>query len=227
MRTTTNLGIVVLTFSDFVLQSNSYQLFSPKTREVASLHAVADKKKGYTPKWKKLRTLKDEIADEVGIGIAPPIAPEDIGPVGTVPVTFLNGNSSITTMALPNQPVSAVAAQVGQFIRYGCKKGECGTCQAMADGKWIRPCVARVPNLAKGEEYVIKLKETKIVAKSSGTFFSIRSFFMGFYNNILGMVGFVKRSRQFQQTSKSTSPPFQARVRVLGIDANGFLGGRV
>jgi len=195
MRTTINLGIIFLTFSDIVALSNSYQLFSPKYRKVANLHAVANQKKAYTPKWKKLRTLNDELADEVGIGISPPISPKDIGPVGTIPVIFLNGNSSVTTMAMPNQPLSAVAAQTGQFIRYGCKKGQCGTCQAMADGKWIRPCVSRVPNLAAGEEYVVKLKETKVVAKSSGTFFSIRSFFMGFYNNILGMLGFVKQRR--------------------------------
>jgi hypothetical protein len=39
------------------------------------------------------------------------------------------------------------------------------------------------------------LKEIKNKAKSSGKFYSFRSFLMGFYNNLLGMVGFVKRRR--------------------------------
>ena len=114
-------------------------------------------------------------------------------------------NETKSTMAIVGQPLSAVAAQAGQPIRYDCKKGECGTCQvkcvAGPDGeiKWIRPCVAKVPQLAEGEKFLLQVKATKTQAVSSGKFFSIRSFIMGFVNNLLGMVGFVKQRRAAKQ----------------------------
>jgi len=64
------------------------------------------------------------------------------------------------------------------------------------NGKWIRPCSTFVPpDLKAGEEYVIQVKEVKSKAASSGKFYSFRSFIMGFWNNLLGMVGFVKERR--------------------------------
>jgi hypothetical protein len=65
----------------------------------------------------------------------------------------------------------------------------------MVNGKWIRPCIATVPAMTAGEELIVQLKEFKSKSTSSGTFFSIRSFIMGFWNNILGMIGFVKFRR--------------------------------
>ncbi len=65
---------------------------------------------------------------------------------------------------------------------------------ALCNGKWIRPCVAKVPQLAEGEELTLQVKAVK-KSVSSGKFFSIRSFIMGFVNNLLGMVGFVKQRR--------------------------------
>lgn len=44
-------------------------------------------------------------------------------------------------------------------------------------------------------EYKVQVKEIKSKAASSGKFYSVRSFLMGFYNNLLGMVGFVKYRR--------------------------------
>jgi aerobic-type carbon monoxide dehydrogenase small subunit (CoxS/CutS family) len=111
-------------------------------------------------------------------------------------VIFNQGNETKKTMGLAGQPVSDVAAQAGQYIRYGCKKGECGTCEAMCNGQWIRPCVSKIPALADGEEYVVTIKAIKAKSTSSGKFFSVKSFFMGFYNNLVGMVGFVKQRRQ-------------------------------
>mmetsp|Transcript_18403 Transcript_18403/g.25522 ORF Transcript_18403/g.25522 Transcript_18403/m.25522 type:complete len:222 (+) Transcript_18403:116-781(+) len=138
--------------------------------------------KGYTPKWKKKETLGGGNLSE-----------KDKGLKGDVQVVFKTGNETIRTMALVGQPVSDVAAQAGQFIKYGCGKGECGTCESLCNGKWIRPCVQTIPgDLADGEEYLIVVKETKARAKSSGKFYSFRSFIMGFYNNLIGMVGFVK-----------------------------------
>jgi len=43
--------------------------------------------------------------------------------------------------------------------------------------------------------YVIQVKEVKNKARSSGKFYSVRSFLMGFYNNILGMAGMVLTKR--------------------------------
>jgi ferredoxin len=141
----------------------------------------AKKSGGYEPKWKKKKTLAEEVGNGVGI-------------VGNIPIVFRQGNETRKTMALAGSPLSFAAAQAGQPIRYGCKKGECGTCEAMCNGKWVRPCVALVPELPPGEELVLQIKAVK-KAKSSGKFFSVRSFFMGFYNNLLGMVGFVKQRR--------------------------------
>eukprot|EP00816_Leptocylindrus_hargravesii_P006401 CAMPEP_0196801958 /NCGR_PEP_ID=MMETSP1362-20130617/1718_1 /TAXON_ID=163516 /ORGANISM="Leptocylindrus danicus, Strain CCMP1856" /LENGTH=246 /DNA_ID=CAMNT_0042173149 /DNA_START=68 /DNA_END=809 /DNA_ORIENTATION=+ len=143
----------------------------------------------YEPKWKKRKTLAEEVGESGAKD------PSTGGLVGNIEVVFNQGNETRSTLALAGQPLSSVAAQAGQFIRYGCKKGECGTCQAMCDGKWIRPCVVKVPDVPKGEQYVVTLNAIKNKSKSSGKFFSIRSFFMGFYNNLLGMVGFVKQRR--------------------------------
>lgn len=61
------------------------------------------------------------------------------------------------------------------------------------NGKWVRPCVETVPaNALEQGELVLQIKAIKSKTTSSGKFFSIRSFFMGFWNNILGMLGFVR-----------------------------------
>lgn len=141
--------------------------------------------KKYEPKWVKKETLGGDGLDEKGKGL-----------IGDIPVVFKQGNSTKRTMALVGQPLSDVATQANQFIKYGCKKGECGTCECMVDGKWIRPCVESVPAIPKGQELVIQLKALKSKSTSSGKFYSVRSFFMGFYNNALGMIGFVKTRRE-------------------------------
>jgi len=153
------------------------------------LEVLSTKKEAYVPKWKKKQTLAEEAGRSTD-------DPQRAGLIGNIPVVFQQGNDTKTTLALVGQPLSDVAAQAGQFIRYGCKKGECGTCSAMCNGQWIRPCVSKVPALEEGQDtYTVILKAIKSKAKSSGTFFSVRSFFMGFYNNLLGMVGFVKQRR--------------------------------
>jgi ferredoxin len=166
-------------------------LASPAAATTSSLFAatIPPKKKGYEPKWKKLATL----ADKAGGG------PQDfkqIGLIGTVPVVFRQGNVTKTTMAIVGQPLRDVASQAGQYIKYGCGKGECGTCECMMNGKWVRPCSTNVPGtLAPGEELVLQIKKTTQKAMSSGKFYSIRSFLFGFWNNILGMFAFVKFRR--------------------------------
>merc|ERR1711862_730589 len=137
----------------------------------------------YEPKWKKKEAL----------GKGDGTTATDVGLIGTVPVVFKQGNVTKTTMAMVGQPLSDVAAQAGQYIKYGCGKGECGTCESLCNGQWIRPCSTNVPDdLSPGQELIITVKQVKNKSKSSGKFYSVRSFIFGAYNNILGMVGFVK-----------------------------------
>ena len=70
---------------------------------------------GYEPKWKKKETLADS---------GPPKDFKDIGIKGTINVVFQQGNETKSTMAFAGQPLRDVASQAGQFIKYGCGKGE-------------------------------------------------------------------------------------------------------
>ena len=138
----------------------------------------------YEPKWKKKQTLAEQGGKKDF---------KDIGLKGTVSVVFQQGNVTKTTAAFPGQPLRDVASQAGQYIQYGCGKGECGTCECLSEGKWIRPCSTAVPgNIPAGQDFVIQLKELKAQNISSGKFYSFRSFLRGFWNNALGIVGFVK-----------------------------------
>lgn len=144
-------------------------------------------KKPYTPKWVKKQNLADTAGGIKSLGF------ENVGLKGTIPVVFKQGNNTVSTKAWAGQPIRDVASQAGQYIQYGCGKGECGTCECMMNGKWVRPCIETIPatSLAEGE-LILSLKATTAKKTNSGTFFSIRSFLMGFYNNILGMLGFFK-----------------------------------
>ena len=159
----------------------------------------------YVPKWKKKETLADQFGD---------ISDDDKGLIGTIPVIFKQGNETRRTLANPGQPLSFVAAQAGQPVRYGCKKGECGTCECMANGKWVRPCVETVPDWAPGQELVLVLKELKSKSTSSGKFYSVKSFFMGFYNNFVGMFGFVKQ-RKAAKKNWEERQEYEHLVKVL------------
>lgn len=162
--------------------------------------------KNYTPKWKKKETL----ADKDGTG-----NDQEKGLIGSVPVVFKQGDVTKTTMAIPGQPISDVATQAGQFIKYGCGKGECGTCEAMCNGKWIRPCTATVPaDLDAGQELTIQVKKVKFKGKSSGKFYSIRSIYMGFYNNVLGMLGMLI-TRRAAKKNYTERIEFESKVAEL------------
>jgi ferredoxin len=173
-------------------------------------------KKGYEPKWTKKTTLADQVGDAKTIGF------DQVGLKGTIPVVFRtirqppknkdapDGEDAPppiveekTSMAWAGQPLRDVASQAGQYIKYGCGKGECGTCECMINGKWVRPCVDVVPaeyaaasaSAPGAAPMIVQVKAVKSKASSSGTFFSIRSFIMGFWNNLLGMIGFAKFRR--------------------------------
>ena len=118
------------------------------------------------------------------------------GAAGTVEVVFSQGGQNLTTAALPGQPLAAVAMAAGQVVRYQCRKGECGTCEVHANGQAVRTCQTVVPALAAGEAYVVEVPLLKSKTKKASRFFSIKSFFAGFKNNLLGMVGFVRAGRK-------------------------------
>lgn len=165
--------------------------------------------KNYQPKWKKKETL----ADKEGIK-----APTDVGLKGKINVVFKQGDQTIQTVASVGDPIRDVASQAGQFIKYGCGKGECGTCQALCNGQYIKPCTAVVPGgIAEGEDYVIQVKEVKSKGRSSGKFYSVRSFFMGFYNNVLGMIGFVK-DRRLARRNYNERIEYEDRIAKLAAE---------
>lgn len=169
---------------------------SPNHRPSSSLDRRRRVALNYEPKWKKKLTIaeREELEGKA-------IDPRDIGLKGTIDVIFQQGSTNKTTVAMAGQPLRDVASQAGQFIKYGCGKGECGTCEALCDGRWIRPCTAVVPAdaAALGTPYVIQVKEVKAKSTSSGTFFSVKSFFKGFWNNLLGMAGFVRDRRKAKE----------------------------
>ena len=120
-------------------------------------------------------------------------------------------------MALAGQPLRDVATQAGQFIKYGCGKGECGTCECLVNGQWIRPCCASVPPVAADQSYVVTVKETKAKVVSSGKFYSAKSFALGFWNNLLGMVGFVKARRKARENWKERQE-YEELIRVKTLE---------
>ena len=144
-----------------------------------------------------LQTLAEsngvDVSDASAVGYA-----SAVGLEGTIPVVFSHGNETISTMAIVGQPLSEVASQAGQYIKYKCGKGECGTCEVRVDGKWIRTCSTKVPALTPGVPYEVFVRASMVQTKKASRFFSIRSFIAGFRNNLLGMVGFVREGRKSQ-----------------------------
>lgn len=92
------------------------------------------------------------------------------GVVGNLPVSFkVMGTDSVTdTLAFAGEGLSEVAAKADVFIKYKCKKGECGTCEVMLDGKWIRACQTKIPGaLPGGEPYTISVRDIPDDKKST------------------------------------------------------------
>lgn len=163
----------------------------------AKAPTATTKKERYVPKWKKKATLAEQSGG---------LSTKDKGLAGAIPIRFQQGEGEdatfVETNALPGQPLKLVASQAGQYIKYGCGKGECGTCESLCDGRYVRPCVDAVPtDLAPNPEtgeydpLVIRVKGTRAKVISSGKFYSVRSIFVGFWNNLLGMGGLVRDRR--------------------------------
>ena len=142
-----------------------------------------------------------------------------IGLKGDIPVVFQQGNVTKTTVAFAGQPLRDVATQAGQYIRYGCGKGECGTCECRVDGQWVRPCVVTVPPRvsANAPPYTVQLKEQTTKTVSSGKFYTARSFVLGFWNNLLGMVGFVK-ARRDARNSWNERLEYEELIRIKTLE---------
>ena len=151
-----------------------------------ALHAPSRTALGAKTLQRKWQTERTKLADD-------PNTIKDSGLAGAIQVRFKQGNATKMTRAEVGTPLSEVASQADQFIRYKCKKGECGTCEVQVNGKWVRTCVSTVPYVEDVFEVTVKPTMMKGQGKAS-KFYSVKSFVMGWYNNILGMVGFVKTS---------------------------------
>ena len=55
--------------------------------------------------------------------------------------TTINGKP---VKAVANQKVSQVAAAARVKITYSCKKGDCGTCEIMMNGRIVKACQAQI-----------------------------------------------------------------------------------
>lgn len=112
-----HLFVLVAFASAFTVPLHTYS-----TSTELSAILSGEGRKNYVPKWKKKQTLAEE---------APTLDLEAKGIKGTINVRFQQGNATKLYLARPGQPLRDVALQAGQFIKYGCGKGECGTCEAL------------------------------------------------------------------------------------------------
>merc|ERR1711920_1008616 len=53
-------------------------------------------------------------------------------------------------------------------LKFGCKSGECGTCEAKLDGRVVRTCVAKLPNKPKVK---IDVTQNKVLKSSRSSNF--------------------------------------------------------
>lgn len=125
-----------------------------------------------------------------------------VGLIGDIPVCFTQGNATIDTKAILGQPLSEVASQCGQYIKYQCRKGECGTCAVQIDGQWTRTCVTKVPHMPKGETLHVSVRGSMVKTAKASRFYSFKSILAGAKNNLLGMVGFVREGRRSKSVFK-------------------------
>merc|ERR1712060_436801 len=125
--------------------------------------------------------------------------------LGDIPVVFQPQN--VKTMAKIGQPLSDVASRADVFIRYKCRKGECKTCVVNIDGKWVSACQTKIPSLAPGQEFGVRVRPVSDAHKNKekAAFFSPASIADGFMNNAIGMLGFATES-------VAADPEFSVRI---------------
>ncbi|GAB5369041.1 hypothetical protein AAMO2058_001371200 [Amorphochlora amoebiformis] len=164
---------------------------------------------GKVPGSKDNRQLGKEFFEKLSLKFdrkKPYTIPKGHELLGDIPVVFQPENKA--TMAKAGQPLSEVATQADVFIRYGCKKGECGTCAVNVDGKWVQACQTSIPPVSNGEVFGVTVRPVKSSSskKKPSTFFSPASFVEGVVNNGLGMVGFA-------QECIGADPDFNVRMQ--------------
>lgn len=49
--------------------------------------------------------------------------------------------------------------QADAFIPYKCKKGECGTCDVLIDGKWVHACQTTIPSM---DQFIVNIRPARI-----------------------------------------------------------------
>jgi hypothetical protein len=49
--------------------------------------------------------------------------------------------------------------QADAFIPYKCKKGECGTCDVLIDGKWVHACQTTIPSM---DQFIVNIRPASI-----------------------------------------------------------------
>ena len=162
----------------------------------ACAHAFAPSLTLLTARPLSAQTLADTTGGVASVGEGA------VGLIGNVPVTFTQGNESISTKAIVGQPLSEVASQCGQYIKYQCRKGECGTCEVRINGQWTRTCVTKVPHVAQGETFAVHVRGSMVKTAKSSRFYSFKSILAGAKNNLLGMVGFVREGKRSDATFK-------------------------
>merc|ERR1712008_335533 len=125
--------------------------------------------------------------------------------LGDIPVVFQPQN--VKTMAKIGQPLSDVASRANVFIRYKCRKGECKTCVVNIDGKWVSACQTKIPALAPGQEFGVRVRPVSDAHKNKekAAFFSPASIADGFMNNAIGMLWFATES-------VAADPAFSVRI---------------
>jgi len=145
----------------------------------------------------------DDPAQEVEKGPPQMIPGHEL--LGDIPVVFQPQN--VKTMAKIGQPLSDVASRADVFIRYKCRKGECKTCVVNIDGKWVSACQTKIPPLAPGQEFGVRVRPVSDAHKNKekAAFFSPASIADGFMNNAIGMLGFAAES-------VAADPEFSVRI---------------
>ena len=76
-----------------------------------------------------------------------------------VEVEFLPSNKKVK--AFLGQSISTIAQKSGVDIKYGCKKGECRTCEVNFNGKIVKACQSSLPSTSSLKKFTIGIPPKK------------------------------------------------------------------
>ena len=80
-----------------------------------------------------------------------------------VEVEFLPSKKIVK--AVLGQSVATIAQAAKVDIKYGCKKGECGTCEVNFNGKIVKACQSSLPSSSTLKKFTIGVPEQAIKKK--------------------------------------------------------------